>query len=418
MPLPTSALAAALFAFVGPAAAAAVQDAGLDARAHAIHARALVLDSHVDIPLDYGSGAHDPGLDGDTQIDLPKLERGGVDAAVLAVFVQQGPRTPEGFARARHDADAKLAAIRAIPARYPSRAELALSAADVERIHRAHKVAILVGFLNAYPFGRDAAPIDDYYRQGLRVFGLVHAGDNDFADSSRPAGPPAEEWGGLSPLGREAVARLNRLGVVIDISQLTSAGVAQVLALTTAPVIASHSGVRGMVESPRNLSDAELDALKRNGGVVQVVAFSAYLVKPPADYAERVRPVRARYGLPEAFARPADGADALGAEQRAAFSHELSALLPRASVADLADSIDYAVKRIGVDHVGISSDFNHGGGIDGWANEGEAENVTRELVRRGYGEAEIDKLWGGNFLRVMRQVEAAARRRVARSAGG
>ncbi len=396
-----AALGAALL--VTPALASTAPDAA------AIHARALVLDSHADIPLDLGTPNNDPAKDTAGQVDLPKLERGQVDAVVLAVFVPQGPRTPEGYAKARADADTKLAAIRAIPERNPDRAVLALTANDVEAAAKAGKRAIIVGFLNAYPFGRETDPIDAYYQAGVRSFGFVHAGDNDYADSSRPSGEPKVEWGGLSPVGKAAVAKLNRLGVIIDVSQLTPDGVFQTLALSKAPVVASHSGVKGVIDAPRNLSDAELDAIAAKGGVVQIVAFNAYLIKPGPDYPAKAAALRVQYGLPAAYAKPGDGADGLSPEQRSKFTHALSALLPRASVKELADSIDYTVKRIGVDHVGIGSDFNHGGGVTDWANEGEAENVTAELVRRGYSEADIDKIWGGNWLRVFRQVEATAR---------
>ena len=396
-----AAAAAVSLAIAGPLAAAEP--------ATTVHARALVLDSHVDVPQDLGVGPHAFDVDGDGQIDLPKLERGQVDAAVLAVFVPQGPRTAEGVAKARQDADAKLAAIRAIAERYPDRAVLARSAAEVEAAAKAGKRAIIIGFLNAYPFGESLDPIDTYYTAGVRSFGFVHAGNNAYADSSRPSGAgPKVEWGGLSPLGKAAVGKLNALGVIIDVSQLTPEGVSQVLALTRAPVVASHSGVRGVVDAPRNLSDAELDAIKANGGVVQIVAFGPYLVKPGPDFAAKVAPIRAQFGLPAAYAKTADGTEVLSPDQRTDYSHAISALLPKATVKDLVDSVDYAVKRIGVDHVGLSSDFNHGGGVVGWANEGEAAGVTAELLRRGYGEADIDKLWGGNYLRVFRAVEATA----------
>ncbi|MET0271686.1 MAG: membrane dipeptidase, partial [Phenylobacterium sp.] len=239
-------------------------------------------------------------------------------------------------------------------------------------------------------------------------FGFVHAGNNEFADSSRPSGGQGAEHGGLSDLGRQAVGRLNRLGVLADVSQLTKAGTLQTVQLSRAPVVATHSGVAGVVDAPRNLTDEELDAIAGKGGVVQIVAFKAYLVRPPADYAAKVRVVRAKFGLSEGFTRPTDGSDTLSSERRTDYSHEIGALLPDATVADLAASIDYAVRRIGVDHVGISSDFNHGGGVTGWRNEGEAFGVTRELVARGYGEGEIAKLWGGNFLRAWRAAQAAA----------
>jgi membrane dipeptidase len=185
MPTLRHAAAASLLGLVlaGPALAAGPA-------ARPLHDRILVLDSHVDVPLDLGIGPHEAAIDGDGQVDLPKLERGQVDAAVLAVFVPQGPRTPEGYAKAKADADTKLAAIRAIAELHPDRAVLALSAADVEAAAKAGKRAIIVGFLNAYPFGESLEPIDAYYQAGVRSFGFVHAGNNAYADSSRPSGEP------------------------------------------------------------------------------------------------------------------------------------------------------------------------------------------------------------------------------------
>lgn len=389
-------------------APALAQDAALIARAKAIHGRIVVLDSHADVPNDFGQGAHDAGVDGDTQVDLPKLARGGVGAVVLAAFAPQGPRTPEGVAEARKIVDAKLAAITAVAKTHADKAALALTPDAVLAARKAGKVAIIPGFLNAHALGQDLAAIDDFHRRGVRVFGFVHAGNNAFADSSRPSGGQGAEYGGLSPLGREAVGRLNKLGVLIDVSQLTKPGALQTVKLSRAPVVATHSGLAGVVDSPRNVTDEELDAIAARGGVIQVVAFKPYIRRPPADYAEKVRLVRAKYGLPETYARPTDGSGDLPADKRADYSHELTALLPDATVADLVASIDYAVKRVGADHVGISSDFNHGGGVEGWRDESQAFNVTLELVKRGYGEADIAKLWGGNFLRAWRAAQSAA----------
>jgi membrane dipeptidase len=363
-----------------------------------IHDNVLVLDSHVDIPVDYGTGRNDPGIDGATQVDLPKIERGGVDAAVFAVFAKQGRRTPEGLSKAKAEADRKLKAILDIPRRYPQQAALALSAADVERIHRAKKFAVIVGFLNAAPLGTDLSLLDSYYQAGVRTFGFVHAGNNDFADSSRPIGDDKYgEHGGLSSVGREAVTRLNRLGVIIDVSQLTPEALQQTVKLSKAPVVATHSAIKALVDSPRNLSDDELDAIKSSGGVVQIVAFSYYLKAPRFNLASKYKELAKRYKK--------DTRD-LSKEEDEELHRELYALAPRdATVDDLASAIGYAVKRIGIDHVGISSDFNHGGGIVGWKDESEALNVTTELLRRGYSEDEIAKLWGGNFLRVFREVE-------------
>jgi membrane dipeptidase len=355
-----------------PAAAQGQTD--LDVRAEAIHRHVLVIDTHTDVLLP-GSpeNLYAPGHTSHT--DLDKLKKGGVGGVAMAIAVGNGPRTPEGVAAARVEADAKLAAIQVFLTDHPDQAALALRADDIVRIHKAGKVAVIESFLNTRSIGSDLSAIDGFYRDGVRLFGFTHAGNNDFADSSRPAGEPAEEHHGLSPIGRQAVAKLNRLGVIIDVSQLTPAGVMQVLELSKAPVIASHSNVRALVDNTRTLSDGELDAIKVNGGIVDVTPFGNYLRRVPADL--------------DAAAR---------------------ARLPRATVSDLVDHIDYIVKRIGIDHVGIGTDFNHGAGIQGFDDESEAPNVTRELVRRGYTEAQIAKIWGGNFLRVFRQVEGTARK--------
>jgi membrane dipeptidase len=244
----------------------------------------------------------------------------------------------------------------------------------------------------------------------VRIFGFVHAGHNRLADSSRPAltrGETVSKNGGLSPLGKQAVERLNRLGVLIDVSQLSDAGLADVLRLTRAPVIATHSDVRALVDNGRNLTDAQLDALKANGGVIAINAFSAYLRPQDPAVAANVLALQRRYGI-------VDGKGVrLPPEKLIAYNKEFHDLLgeqPKATITDLANAIDYAVKRIGIDHVAISSDFNHGGGVIGWNDESEAGNVTAELVRRGYGEADIAKLWSGNVLRIWSAALAATSR--------
>ena len=399
-----------LIGMTGAVRAQPAADSALDARARAIHDRVLVLDAHVDVPLFYGVGHWDPGVDGDTQVDLPKMERGGVDAAVFSVAVLTGPRTPEGGAEGRRQAETLLRTIRGVAERHPDRAELALTPADVVRIHRAGKVAVLVGLLNVYPFGDDLSAIGEYYEGGVRMLGFTHGGNNDFADSSRPGEDPPVMHGGLSALGREAVAELNRLGVIVDVSQLSKEAVLQVAELTRAPIVASHSNPAGLVEHPRNLSDEEIDAIGRTGGVVHVTPYNVYLVRPPDDFAERARAVRVRYGLPARSETPYAGAESLPFEERADFVHAVDDLLTRASVAEVVDAVEYVADRIGVDHVGFGSDFNQSAQVVGWTDASEALNVTRELVRRGYTEEEVAKVWGGNFLRVFAEVEATAAR--------
>jgi microsomal dipeptidase-like Zn-dependent dipeptidase len=345
-------------------------DATLAEQARQIHQRIIAFDSHVDLPFDYPGAADD----GTTQIDLPKVARGQLKGAALAVFVPQGARTAEGYAKARADAEQKYKLIKSFAEDHPGQAALAYTPDDVRRIAGQGKFAVVISVLNAYPLGDDVNQLDVWYQRGVRVVGYTHAGNNQWSDSSRPSktlNDTPDGNGGLTELGKQGVARLNDLGVLIDVSQLSTPALRQVLKLSKAPVVASHSGLKAIVDAPRNLSDEELDLIRQNGGVVQVVAFSNYLRKAPEAPSEGAKPAPA-------------------------------------TVAQLVDAIAYAVNRIGIDHVGIASDFNHGGGVQGWENEGEAQNVTAELLRRGYAEGDIAKLWGGNFLRVWGQAQQRA----------
>lgn len=386
-------------------------DAELDARARDIDARILKIDAHTDVLL---PGAPElnyaPGHTSRT--DLANLAKGGIGAVALAIAVGPGPRTPQGVKAARAEANAKLAWIRGFIQDHPKDVALALNAEDIERIHAAGKIAIIESFLNARSIGDDLLAINAFQRDGVRLLGLAHAGNNEFADSSRPTGDPAVEHHGLSPLGRESVAVLNKLGVIIDVSQLTPEGLVQTTSLSKAPVIASHSDVRALVDNTRNLSDEELDAIKQNDGVVHVTPFNPYLRPLSNDFDARAAVLRKKFGLPPTKRHgpigAEEGIDALPADKLAAFMQEFRGLMPKATLSDYVDHIDYLVKRIGVDHVGIGTDFNHGAGIDGFNDEGDAPNVTRELVRRGYTEEQIRQIWGGNFLRVFRRVQAVA----------
>jgi membrane dipeptidase len=399
---------------LGATAIAALAAGGdLDSKARAIDARLLKIDAHTDVLLPGASELnYAPGHTSRT--DLDNLKSGGIGAIAMAIAVGPGPRTAEGTRAARAEADAKLAWIQTFLKDHSDRVALALSASDIKRIHAAGKIAVLESFLNARSIGTDISAIDLFYRDGVRLFGFTHAGNNDFADSSRPSGEPAVEHHGLSPLGKEAVAKLNKLGIIIDVSQLTPDGVLQTIALSKAPVIASHSDVRALVENTRNLSDEELDAIKRNGGVVHLTAFNPYLRPLSADFDTKAAALRQRYGLaPTSKHGPAgaeEGIDALPDDKRRVYIGEFRELMPKATLSDYVNQIDYVVKRIGVDHVGIGTDFNHGAGIIGFNDESEAPNLTRELLRRGYSQNDIRKIWGGNFLRVFAEVEATAKR--------
>ena len=379
-----------------------------DAEAHALHDRALVLDDHVDVLLPSTPGRY-AGADGESQASLAKLLAGGVDAVVFAAAVGPGPETPEGVAQARREADEKVAAVKAFVADSNGQVEQAFSADDIERIHREGHIAVLLGFQNFRSLGEDLSAFDGVYASGVRIAALNHAGHNAFSDSSRPINEPAERHGGLSPLGRQAVARLNDLGVLIDVSQLSTSALLQTLAITRTPVVASHSDVRALVDQTRNLTDAELDAIKANGGVVQLTPFSGYIVRPTAEDIARVEAIRVEFGLAGPFTYPTDGTSTLSPEQLSAYYDRLVGGARKGTLSEYVDHIDYVVRRIGADHVGFGSDFNHGAGITGLSDESETPNLTAELIRRGYTEAQIQGFWSGNFLRVLRAAEAARR---------
>ncbi len=356
------------------------------ARADAIHAAVVALDTHVDIELDFATDAVDP-LDAMLQVNLTNMSTGGLDAAFFIVYVPQTARTEQNYAQARTDALTKFEAIhRMAEVLYPERIEIAYAAADVERIAGAGKLVAAIGIENGYVIGQDLELIDEYAARGARYLTLVHNGDNDLGRSAQPkpelGDPPTDDVSGLTPLGAQAVARLNRAGIMVDVSHGSKRTALDAMRLSTAPVIASHSGVRGLVDHARNMDDETLLALRDDGGVIQIVAFDGYLKAQPAERAAAVRALREGRGLPSALEL-----QNMSAAERTEFERgmtEIETRWPRATVVDLVDHIDYAVRLIGIDHVGISSDFGGGGGIVGWADAGETINVTRELVARGY----------------------------------
>ncbi len=395
-----------------PAAPVQETEAALVARARAIHERVLTIDTHDDIPLDFATADVDPGVRGARQVDLPKMEEGGLDAAFFVVYVGQTERTPENEAQAKADAMTKFEAIhRMAEEMYPNRIAIAYTADDFERIAAGGRSIAAIGIENGYVIGRDLSLMQTYYDLGARYFGLVHNGHNDIADSANPRpnlGDAPAEHGGLSAFGAEVVAEANRLGMMLDVSHASRAAMLDTLRLSRAPVIASHSSVRALADNPRNLDDEQLLALRDNGGVVQTVALGAFVSNAAAARDDAVRALRADVGLPR-FGR----ADPAGLDEAARAEYdrrmaEIDERWPAADVATFVDHIDYAVDLIGLNHVGISSDFDGGGGVVGWNHAGETFNVTLELVRRGYTEAQIAQLWGGNLLRVLREVERVA----------
>lgn len=388
---------------------AQVGDTAFADRARAVHAAARPLDAHVDVLLPTTPGIYRTA-DGVSQVTVEKLAAGGLATVTLAIQSPTGPNTPEGVAAARRETEAKLARIRELVAANPARLALALTSADIDRGHAAGKIAVLIGFQNAYALGTDVSLVDRYVGEGVRVFAFNHAGNNAFADSSRPAVPGDEPHGGLSALGRAAIRRLNDLGVVIDVSQLTPKGVTQTVELSRAPVIASHSAVRVLVDETRNLLNEELDVIAARDGVVHVPPFNTYVAPRPPEFVARLGKIRADFGLPSQFSGVLDDVNRLEGKARSDYTAKALASVPRATVDDYLNHIDYIVKRIGVNHVGIGTDFDHGAGIVGFKDASEAPNVTQGLLRRGYSGEDIAKIWSGNFMRVLKAVEAAAAR--------
>ncbi|MBM3907320.1 MAG: dipeptidase [Gemmatimonadetes bacterium] len=423
MSLAASFRAAVLLLFVA-GVSRAQDDAALVAKARAIHAKALKIDTHVDFnsatmagsPPNYATGL------ARTQVDLPKMEQDGLDAVFFSIYVGQRQDFSDSAYAAMKAANLRaFDAVHALAARVaPDRIAIAYTAADVRRIHASGKKVALMGVENAYGVGSDISSVQLFFDRGARYISLAHNGHNQLSDSNTGEGDGVWKWNGLSPLGRLVVAEANRLGIMMDISHPSKASNLQVMALSKAPVIASHSSVRALCDHSRNLDDEQLLALKKNGGVAQMVAFSGYVKKTPPDSPERaaaIAALRQELGLGArggAGARPAGGppADSVMAvyRQRLAAIDAKFPPPPRATVKDFVDHIDYAVKLIGIDHVGISSDFDGGGGVVGFNNASESINVTIELVRRGYSERDIIKLWGGNLLRVMEAVERVAKR--------
>ena len=442
-----------------PGAQAPQEDEALIQKARAIHERVITLDTHVDINVQNFTPERNYTQRLTTQVDLPKMIEGGLDVAFLIVYVGQGPLTPEGYDNAYKQATAKFDAIHRLTKEIaPDRIELALTAADVRRIAKSGKKVAVIGIENGYPIGQDIKRVKEFYDRGGRYLSLAHNGHSQLADSNSGEGDGKWLHNGLSDLGKQVIAEANRLGIMVDISHPSKEANLQAMALSKAPVIASHSGARAIADHSRNLDDELLLALKKNGGVAQAVALGGYVkvTQPSPERAAALTKLEEEFGLPAgslvrsrgsrggggrgqgapAAAQAGRGATGgraatqqaggtgrgrgnplaqLSDDKRAEAERRLADIdakfppPPRPNVKDFVDHIDYIVKMIGIDHVGISSDFDGGGGIAGWTDASETFNVTLELIRRGYTEEQISRIWSGNLLRVMEQVEKVAR---------
>ena len=452
-----------LFGLMGAAALAGLAAASqgeqdLTVRARAIHERVITLDTHNDIDPSNFTRACNYTMNLTTQVNLPKMRAGGLDVSFMIVYVGQSnpPQVadafqPPGYGRAYKAAVAKFDAIQRLTNEIaPNDIELALTAADVTRIAKSGKKVAVIGIENGYPIGMDIKRVKEFWDRGGRYMSLAHNGHSQLSDSNTGEANNQWSWGGLSPLGRQVIKEMNRWGIMVDVSHPSKGSMMQTVGLSKAPVIASHSGVRKFANVSRNMDDEMLMAMKTNGGVIQMVALSGFVKSDPPERGRAVSALRQEFRLgggtggggrgarggtagapvtpacsvegapPAATGRSGRGGAAAGVEtltpdRRAEFERRLAEVdrkwpaVGRATVKDFIDEIDYAVKLIGIDHIGISSDFDGGGGVDGWNSAAETFNVTLELVRRGYTEEQIGKIWSGNLLRVWGDVERVAK---------
>jgi membrane dipeptidase len=437
--------------------AAQAPDAALGAKAKAIHDKVIKIDTHNDIEPSNFTPDCNYKMRLTTQVNLPKMVEGDMDVTFMIVYVGQGARDAAGFDDAYQQAVAKFDAIHRFTEQIaPDSIGLALTPAQVVALHKQGKRIAVIGVENGYPIGMDLKRVKEFYDRGGRYMSLAHNGNSQLADSNTGEVQGYDYKNGLSPLGKEVIAEMNRLGMMVDLSHPSKGANLEAIRLSKAPVIASHSAVRKLADVSRNMDDEQLLALKKNGGVIQIVGFASYIKTDSKERTEAIAKLRQEFGLPQPGAGGAGrggagrgrggeaaaprgcpvetpgapapvarggrggrgnfGLDTLTPEKRADYDKRLAdidAKFPpagRPNVQDMVNHIDYAVKLIGIDHVGISSDFDGGGGIEGWNSAAEAFNVTLELVKRGYTEDQIAKLWGGNLLRVWGEVEKVAQK--------
>jgi len=374
-----------------------------------LHRELLTIDTHCDTPLhmldstwDIGAD-HPAGIRDRGKIDLGRMENGNLDVLFFAAFVSQRALTPQNYQNAHAAAEHLIALTEAMVQRYPGRIRLAATPAEIRRNAADGVLSACLGIENGFALGHDLASIKVWQARGVRYVTLCHTQDNDICDSSTD---PAPRWHGLSPFGREVIAEMNRCGILVDISHASDESFYQALACSKTPIFASHSCARALCDHPRNLSDEMLKALAARGGVIQMCILSEYIKALPAntrreaaqDSLDRV------YGSWDAITDPA-----LRQAKRAAWA-QIDELYPRqlATVADVCDHIDHVVKVAGIDHIGIGTDFDGGGGVRDCNDVSQMSNITAELLHRGYSRKDLEKLWGGNFLRILNQALEAA----------
>ena len=374
-------------------------------KADKIHASILTVDTHCDTPMEFTDPGFDLGVRStDGCVDFPKMIEGGLHAEFFAVFTGQGPRNDSTFNIVKQNALFIFNAIHKNVEKNSEVAEIATTPQDAYRLKKSGKIAAFIGMENGYPIGKDLTLIKLYYDLGARYMTLAHTKNNDICDSSTdPAGP---EHNGLSQFGIRVVKEMNRLGMIVDISHISDKSFYDVLKVSDAPVMASHSSCRALCASPRNLTDDMLVALKDNGGVIQICILGNYLKtpEPNPELESKLKELKDKYGDYNALS------DSVKKVVHRAYKDIRKSYEKPATVKDVVDHIDHVVQVIGIDYVGIGTDFDGGGGVDGCSTASEMKNITIELLRRGYSKSDITKIWGGNVMRVLQRVEDLAKK--------
>jgi membrane dipeptidase len=371
-----------------------------------IHHNAYVIDTHTDAPMklvESNFNMAERHEAPDSRIDFPRLREGDVDAVFFGLFTAQRERTPENYDKAYRLTSQMIDSTNAAIGRNPGQVALATSPGDIIRISKLNKTAICLGMENGFPLAKDVTRVSEFYKKGVRYITLCHTSNNDICDSSTD--PLGAESNGLSSLGKEVVLEMNRLGMMVDVSHISDKAFYDVLALTKAPVIASHSSARALCDHPRNMSDDMLRALAKNGGVIQICILGDYIVAEDTTTvnSHKHKELKAKYNNWK-FANDEERHRAWMAYD--SIDNAYPPVLP--TISQAVDHIDHVVKVAGIDHVGIGSDFDGGGGLADCVDVAGYPKITAELLKRGYSVKDIDKIWGGNFLRVFRKVEDLA----------
>jgi membrane dipeptidase len=375
----------------------------LVSQADRLHASILTVDTHCDTPMEFTDSTFDLGVRRDEGcVDFPRMKEGGLHAEFFAVFIGQGPRNDTAYDKVHANALKIFDALHKNISKNSSLADIALTANDAYRIKKDGRIAAFIGVENGYPAGRDISRIRQYYELGARYLTLSHTSNNDICDSSTDRKGP--EHGGLSAFGEEVVKEMNSLGMMVDVSHISDEAFYDVLQVTKAPVLASHSSCRALCGSPRNLTDDMLLALKENGGVIQICILSDYLKapEPNPERDQKLKDLQDKYGD---YSSLPDSVKKIVRQEYRDIQKRYEKL---ATVSDVVDHIDHVVQVAGIDYVGIGTDFDGGGRVEGCSNVSEMKNITIELLRRGYSKGDIEKIWGANIMRVLRKCEDLA----------